>query len=68
MIFKQMKKDERLNPCKPKISCKPAENFVKCFPPIFRPQNCFAFFVGCASTFINFLRTKLLLGFAYLRA
>jgi len=28
--LKQMTKDERLNPWKPKISCKLAQNFVKC--------------------------------------
>jgi len=28
--LKQMTKDERLNPWRPKISCKPAQNFVKC--------------------------------------
>jgi len=28
--LKQMTKDERLNQWKPKISCKPAQNFVKC--------------------------------------
>jgi len=28
--LEQMTKDERLNPWRPKISCKPAQNFVKC--------------------------------------
>jgi len=29
---KQVTKDERLNQWKPKILCKPAQNFVKCSP------------------------------------
>jgi len=34
--LKQMTKDEKLNPWKSKISCKPAQNFVKCLH-----LNCF---------------------------
>jgi len=53
--LKQMTKDQRLNPWRPKISCKPAQNFVKGlhlnFPPCF-VQNGSALFVGCASTSI----------------
>jgi len=51
--LKQMTKDERLNQWKPKISCKPAQNFVKCshikFLSFLCPQNCAALFVGHAS-------------------
>jgi len=56
MIMKQMTKDERLNPWKPKLSCKPAQNFLKCshlnLPPFPCPQNCSSLFVGQASAFI----------------
>ena len=59
---KQMAKDESLNPCKPKISSKPVQNFVKCshlnLPPFLCPRNCPALFVGCASTFIICRPTK----------
>jgi len=68
MTLKQMTKDERLNLWKPKISRKPAQNFMKCLPPFLSPQSCFALFVGRANTFIKCLRTKLSLDFAYLRA
>jgi len=41
MVWKQMTKDERLNPWKPKISCKPAQSFVRCshlnLPPFLCP-------------------------------
>jgi len=54
--LKQMTKGDRLNPWKYKISCKPAQTFVKCshlnLPPFFCPQNRSALFVGHASTFI----------------
>jgi len=60
--LKQMTKDERLNQWKPKISCKPAQNFVKCshlkFLAFVCPQNCSVLFVGHASTFIIFRPTN----------
>ena len=69
---KQMAKDESLNPCKPKISSKPVQNFVKCshlnLPPFLCPRNYPALFVGCARTFIICRPTKRSLCFAYLRA
>ena len=67
-----MAKDERMNLCKPKISSKPVQNFMKCshlnLPPFVRPQNCPALFAGCASTFIICRPTKRSLCFAYSRA
>jgi len=67
-----MTKDEMLNPWKSKISCKPAQNFVKCshlnLPPVLSPQNCSLLFVGRATTFIICRPAKLSLHFAYLRA
>jgi len=50
-----MTKDERLYQWKPKISCKPAQNFVKCSSSkclsFLCPQNCSAL-PGRARTFI----------------
>jgi len=69
--LKQMTKDEKLNPWRPKISCKPVQNFVKCLhlnlPPFF-VQNGSTLFVGCASTFIICRPSKPPLCFVYLRA
>jgi len=54
VVLTLMAKDESLNPCKPKISSKPVQNFVKCshlnLPRFLYPRNCPALFVGCAST------------------
>jgi len=63
--------DERLNPWKPKISCKPVQNFVRCshlnLPPFLCPHNCCALFDVRASSFIVCRPTKLSLCFASLR-
>jgi len=54
--WNKWQKIKRMNPWKPKTLCRPAQNFVKCshlnVPPLICPQNCFAVFVGSASTFI----------------
>jgi len=69
--LKQMTKDERLNPWRPKISCEPAQNVVKCLhiklPPLF-VQNSSTLFVVCASSFIICRPAKPSLCFVYLRA
>jgi len=71
MTLKQMIKDENLNLRKSKITCKPAQTFVKCshlhLPPSLCPQNCSALFVGRTSNFIMCSPTKPRLCFAYLQ-
>jgi len=57
-----------VEPVEAKRLMQPAHNVMKCLPPFLSPQSCFALFVGLANTFTNSLRSKLSLGFAYLRA
>jgi len=55
--LKQLTKDERLNQWKPKISCKPVQNFVQCshfkFISFLCPQNCSSLFAVSVRTFIS---------------
>jgi len=66
--LKQTTKDERMNPWRPKISRKPAQNLFALKLPPFFVQNGSALFVGCASTFITCRPAKPSLCFVYLRA
>jgi len=63
-----MTKDERLNLWKPKISRKPAHNFMKCCHLSFLHEVVSRYLSVVQNTFINCLRTKLSLYSAYSRA